>query len=190
MTTGDDGRDVRRDVLVLEQPDVGDRQGRRLRLRAACVERPPKRAAGPRRSACSCRACSIWSATALRRAGADRDQDHDGRDADQDAEHGQAERSLFGGDAAERDPEAVAPPRRGVRSGGGAVSDRSSSPTIWPSRRRITRWRARGDVVLVGDHHDRAARRVELAEDVHHLAVDARCRGCRSARRRGSARGR
>ena len=50
--------------------------------------------------------------------------------------------------------------------------------------------RAGGDLAVVGDQHDRAARCVELGEQVRRSRRRCGCRGCRSARRRARSPGR
>ena len=76
----------------------------------------------------------------------------------------------------------VMPP---LASGSGA----GSSSTIRPSRMWITRSACAATSCLVGDQDDRAALAAEPLEDPQHLARWTRCRGCRSARRRGSSPG-
>ena len=94
----------------------------------------------------------------LRRAGADGDEDDHRGDADHHAEHRERRAELVRDDALRARCGALS--RHLTRVPDHAVVDgvrRGSAP----SRRRTTRARARGDLLLVGDHDDRPAGAVD-----------------------------
>ena len=92
------------------------------------------------------------------RALADGDQGDDRADADDHAEHRQGR------------PQ---PARRASREMASRTRSSGVHATSRPSRTWTWRSARRGDVAVVGDEHDRPARRVELVEDAHDLG--ARC---------------
>ena len=121
----------------------------------------------------------------LLRALAEADGEHDGSDADEDAEHGQRPTAS-----------AASGSRRARCAGSRMPAHRHSAPAAGrtsmnrPSRIWTLRRARRGDVGLVGDEDDGASLVVQLVEERRARRRWRPSRGCRSVRRRGSAPGR
>ena len=179
--------------------------GRRRRRHRADPARPsPPRSSGQRGAPAP---TNVWPGRDGEHVGAERAElagqlgpagradahhgDHGG-DADGDAERGERGAQRPAAQPGDADP---------ATSRGASRRGRGSRIVLGHARRRVSmrparrgspagRGSAAGDLPVVGDHHDRGAARVQLAQQRHDARAGGASRGCRSARRPAAAAGR